>query len=103
MSISTSVNSYKLRISFAFPCKRTHISTKLRGYLEQSGYTYITFDFVNSDRNMWKYKIYTWVSQVANYLLRMNLKKYVSCLSTIFDIVERLIYPKHPMSCPYEI
>ena len=59
------------------------ILDKIRSYLEQSGYSYISFDSL-TDKNI-EIESMTWVSQLK-ITTKINLKKYISCLSTIFAI-----------------
>ena len=59
------------------------ILDKIRSYLEQSGYSYISFDSL-TDKNI-EIESMTWVSQLK-ITAKINLKKYISCLSTIFAI-----------------
>ena len=59
------------------------ILNKIKLFLEQSGYTYITMESL-SDKNVEIQNI-TWVSQLK-ISKKIDLNKYVSCLSTIFAI-----------------
>jgi hypothetical protein len=59
------------------------ILDKIETYLEQSGYTYIPLTSI-SDKNVEIQNI-TWVSQLK-VSSKIDLNKYVSCLSTIFAI-----------------
>ena len=61
------------------------ILDKIQSYLEQSGYTYISFNSI-FDKNIEIQNI-SWISQLK-LSTKINLKKYISCLSTIFDVVE---------------
>lgn len=59
------------------------ILDKIQSYLEQSGYTYIPLTSIN-DKNVEIQNI-TWVSQLK-ISSKIDLNKYISCLSTIFVI-----------------
>ena len=59
------------------------ILNKIKLFLEQSGYTYITMQRL-TDKNVEIQNI-TWVSQLK-ISKKIDLNKYVSCLSTIFAI-----------------
>jgi len=60
------------------------ILNKIKLFLEQSGYTYITMQSL-TDKNVEIQNI-TWVSQLK-ISKKIDLNKYVSCLSTIFSFV----------------
>ena len=62
---------------------REPILDKIKVYLEQSGYSYLTFQNI-TEKNVEIQNI-TWVSQLK-ISTKIDLNKYISCLSTIFSI-----------------
>ena len=59
------------------------ITNKIKIFLEQSGYSYSQFTSLN-DRNVEIQNI-DWMAQI-NVPVKIDLKKYISCLSSIFTI-----------------